>query len=202
MKRLEPHDETKWLQRALTGDDDAFAQIVEAYHVPVFNLCYRILGDKTEAEDAAQEAFLRAYKNLHRYDPERKFSTWLLAIASHYCIDRLRRRRPQTMAFEELSIEDEPADESPSPEASLGQRESEAAVKRLLQTLGPQDRAVIVLRYWHDMSLTEIGQNLSLSESAVKSRLHRARRELAQQWKISQSQSVSLRGRQNEPSLV
>ena len=86
-------DEKRWLQEARAGDEEAFSRIVEAYQRPVFNLCYRMLGERTLAEDAAQETFLRAFLGLKRYDPKRPFITWLLSIASHHCIDRLRRRR-------------------------------------------------------------------------------------------------------------
>ena len=76
--------EADWIKRARQGDDDAFAMVVEAYQGPVFNLCYRMLGDSFEAEDAAQEVFLKAYRNLGRFDPERKFVNWILSIASNH----------------------------------------------------------------------------------------------------------------------
>src|SRR6185369_8267154 len=82
-----------WVNAALEGNQDAFAEIVYAFQDAVYNLCYRMLGERMEAEDAAQEAFLRAYSNLHRYDPARPFKTWLLAIASNHAIDRIRKRR-------------------------------------------------------------------------------------------------------------
>jgi RNA polymerase sigma-70 factor (ECF subfamily) len=72
--------EMDWLKRAQKGDDLAFSNLVEAYQSPVYNLCYRMLGNAGDAEDAAQETFIRAYKALHRYDPSRKFSTWLLSM--------------------------------------------------------------------------------------------------------------------------
>ena len=92
--------ERNLLLRAQKGDAEAFSQIVEAYQRQVFNLCYRMLGDPYEAEDAAQEAFLRAFKAMKRYDPDRKFSTWLLTIASRYCIDQIRKRRLKTFSIE------------------------------------------------------------------------------------------------------
>ena len=94
--------EKRWIAAARQGDRSAFGRLVEAFQGPVYNLTYRMLGDPEEAEDAAQETFLRAYRKIDTYDPSRKFSTWLLSIASHYCIDRLRRRR-----LTWLSLEDE-----------------------------------------------------------------------------------------------
>ena len=116
--------EEEWIADALKGDDDAFAALVEAYEVPVFNLCFRMLGDAGEAEEAAQEAFLRAYQNLKRYDPEKRFSTWILSIASHYCIDRLRRRRLFTVPLDELLMGGEGLADHQGPEAALRRKES------------------------------------------------------------------------------
>jgi RNA polymerase sigma-70 factor (ECF subfamily) len=175
-------DEKKWLQKARLGDDVAFGHLVQAYQVPVFNLCYRILGDDAEAEDAAQETFLRAYRHLRRYDPQRSFTTWLLSIASHHCIDRLRRRRMILLSLEELMPGQRVASNAPGPEAVVIDREREEQVQQLLQTLEAKDRAAVVLRYWHNLSYVEIAETLSMTVSAVKSRLHRARKGLAQAW--------------------
>ena len=87
------NDELAWVLQAQQGNDEAFTKLVEEHQTHVYNLCYRMLGEPEAAEDAAQEAFLRAYQNLHRYDQNRAFATWLLSIAAHYCIDRLRRRK-------------------------------------------------------------------------------------------------------------
>src|SRR5215210_6371969 len=86
-------EERAWIGRALAGDQTAFAALVERYQGAVYNLCYRMLGSPGEAEDAAQDVFLRAWTKLHTFQQDRRFSTWLLAIASHWCIDLLRRRR-------------------------------------------------------------------------------------------------------------
>ena len=94
--------EKTWVRRAIAGDQAAFTKLVEAYQSPVYNLAYRLLGNSLEAEDAAQEAFIRAYTHLQSYDPARKFSSWLLSIASHYCIDVLRRRRANLVSMEDL----------------------------------------------------------------------------------------------------
>jgi RNA polymerase sigma-70 factor (ECF subfamily) len=184
-------NESEWLVRAQKGDDEAFARLVELYQKPVHNLCYRMLGNPSDAEDAAQEAFLRAYRNLQRYDPQRPFITWLLSIASHYCIDQLRKRRFQTFSLDD---DDrawyEPPDPGIGPEAVISKHEQQAQIQSLLDHLKPKDRAAIVLRYWYDYSYEEIGQELSLTVSAVKSRLHRAKRVLAGQWQTEQKRVI------------
>lgn len=173
--------ESVWLNRALKGDPDAFSNLIETYQVPVYNLCYRMLGDPDEAEDAAQESFLRAYKGIQRYDESRPFSTWLLSIAAHYCIDLMRKRRFTVLSYDEIPQLD-PPDSAPGPESKLILGESQRRVQALLAKLAPADRAAVVMRYWYDLSYEEIGEALSMTVSAVKSRLHRARKELAEAW--------------------
>lgn len=174
--------EDQWLARALNGDDRAFGHLVESYQAAVYNLCHRMLRDPYEAEDAAQETFLRAYKALHKYDRNRSFSTWLLSIAAHYCIDQIRRRRITLVQIDELPYQ-EISDPSPNPELSVSGREDQRRVQNLLETLNPTDRAAMIMRYWYEFSYEEIAEALNLTVSAVKSRLHRSRRELAQIWK-------------------
>jgi len=181
-------NETEWIRLAREGDQAAFGRLVVTYQTPVYNLAYRMLGNVGEAEEAAQEAFLRAYTHLRSYDPQRPFRSWLLSIASHYCIDRLRRRRITWLSFEdEIAAPGRSTEltegwltsDSPNPEAVVAQKEREKQIQQLLAALSPTDRAAITLRYWYDYSYEEIGETLSLTVSAVKSRLHRARRALA-----------------------
>ncbi|MCK6579303.1 MAG: sigma-70 family RNA polymerase sigma factor [Anaerolineae bacterium] len=170
----------EWIQAALEGDQDAFAELVYTYQDSVFNLCYRILSDRVEAEDAAQEAFLRAYLNLSRYDPSRSFKTWLLTIASNHCIDRLRRRRMKLMSIDDPMPSLTLSSDEPEPEQASITREQSEAIQRLLDKLPADYRAAIVLRYWYDYSYNEIADMLETSESAIKSRLFRARQMLAE----------------------
>ncbi len=195
------NEEDLWIDRATQGDDDAFAQIVDNYQGPVYNLCYRMLGNIEEAEDAAQETFLRAYRNIKRYDPKRKFATWLLSIASHYCIDRLRRRRLKLISLEDLLPGRERAASTPGAEANYLQLEHAEEIRSMLDGIGVKDRAAVILRYWYDFSYEEIAESLSLSLSAVKSRLHRTRRDMADRWSIQNKAFVN-GGRQDEASAV
>lgn len=193
--------EGEWLQPALEGNEIAFANMVETYQRPVYNLCYRMLGDPIDAEDATQETFWRAYQNLKRYDPARPFPTWLLSIAAHYCIDQQRKRRIPILSVDLLPEEDAP-DPAPNPEKVVGQLEETSQMRRLLKALGPQDRAAVVLRYWYEFSEEEIARTLSLTVSAVKSRLHRARKELAQNWQEAQTQNVLPDRRKHESPAI
>ncbi len=197
------HDiEAECLARAQQGDDEAFSYLVEVYQRPVYNLCYRMLGNAGDAEDAAQETFIRAYKAINRYDITRKFSSWLLTIASNYCIDFHRRRKLPTFSYDSLPVPDIP-DKQPGMESQIVKDERHELVMEMLEELNPKDRSAIILRYWYDYSYEEIARNLSLSVSAVKSRLHRARRELAIEWLDMQEESMTgERTQQYERSAV
>jgi RNA polymerase sigma-70 factor, ECF subfamily len=188
--------EAECLQLAKIGNQEAFTKIVGTYQNPVYNLCYRMLGNAQAAEDAAQETFWRAYKNLNRYDDKRPFPTWLLSIAAHYCIDQQRRKRLPSIDLDEI-IEFSAEDPLPNPETSVIQSEYSEDVQRQLSLLSEGDRAVLVLRYWHELSEDEICYTLKISKSAVKSRLHRARLHLAEQRSGSQ-ESIGMEGRYNE----
>jgi RNA polymerase sigma-70 factor (ECF subfamily) len=188
------------------GNDDAFTQIVETYQKPIYNLCYRMLGEAGAAEDAAQEAFLRAYQNLHRYDLSRAFGTWILSIAAHYCIDLLRKKK---FAMFSMDAENDdgmsfelPDTFAPAPEAESVKRELHARLHILLKNLDETDRAAVIMRYWYDFSEKEIAQSLNLTVSAVKSRLHRSRRALAGMWKKNEmSQSSPERRAYESPAF-
>ncbi len=166
------------------GDDGAFTRLVERYKTPVFNLCYRMLGDPDLAEDAAQESFLRAYRNLGRFDIQRSFASWLLAIAAHYCIDTLRRRKYHLVSIHQTSDGDDREMElidlyAVNPEDEWIHAEASHHVHLVLAKLKATDRAAVVLRYWHEFSEAEISETLGLSIPAVKARLFRARQEIA-----------------------
>jgi RNA polymerase sigma-70 factor (ECF subfamily) len=188
------NEELALVLQAQQGNDEAFTQLVERYQTPVYNLCYRMLGEVEAAEDAAQESFLRVYRNLARYDRQRSFATWLLSITAHYCIDCLRRRRFTMISMDAEKPDDERPMELPdlgalNPEQETVRHEEQAALQRVLQQLDGIDRAAVVLRYWYDFSEIEISQSLSLTVSAVKSRLHRARKEIARRLQANAAET-------------
>lgn len=180
MKQRE--QEAIWLDEARRGDKASFGKLIEAYQGPVFNLAYRMLNNAREAEEAAQEAFIRAYTRLESYNPKHKFSTWMLSITSNYCIDLIRKRRAQLLSIDE-PLPAHPAlmsEKGSGPEGQTVRSEQEAAVQALLQTLPEDYRQAVILRYWYEMSYEEIADTMETTVSAIKSRLFRARRDLAQ----------------------
>lgn len=183
--------ENALLEKTLSGDVEAFGELIRLYERPIFNLCYRMLGDGAEAEDAAQEAFIRAYSNLASYDRGRSFKTWLFSIASNHCIDRLRKRRLTLLSIDE-PLPPHPAlvSDQPDPEQQMLEEERSALIQKLLNQLAPDYRVAVVLRYWYDLSYQEMSEMLETTESAVKSRLFRARQALVELLEDSEAQMI------------
>jgi RNA polymerase sigma-70 factor (ECF subfamily) len=177
-KQISPDEQAQekaWALAAQKGDQTAFMHIVDAYQRPVYNLCYRMLGDAAQAEDAAQETFLRVYTKLKTYRKERKFSSWLLSIASHYCIDQLRKRRYQMVSWDDLPPWRWLPTNEPQPEEVTVKHEAHDSLHGLIEDLPPDYRAAVILRYWYEMSYDEIAETLNTTVSAIKSRLFRAK---------------------------
>ncbi len=173
-------EEQLLVSSAQRGDKTAFVQLVEHYQIPVYNLAFRMLGNANDAEDAAQETFLRAFTRLKSFNGDQKFATWLLSIDAHYCIDRLRRRKHFTwLSLDDEFLTDSLSSDLPEPAEETLRQESQEEVERLLEHLSPANRLVVVLRYWHDLSIEEIAKTTGDSASSIKVRLHRARQALA-----------------------
>ncbi len=160
--------------RARKGDDSAFDRLIERHQRPVFRLCWSMLGDRSDAEDAAQETFVRAYQSLPSYDAERSFGPWLRGIASNVCLQLLRRRslRSGRQLSLDASPTDPPAPEDPEP-SPLADR-AVAALRRLDETY----RLPLTLFYLEEASVADVAQALDISPGAVRVRLHRGREKL------------------------
>jgi len=182
--------EQGWVEAARRGDKQAFSQLVQAYQRPVYNLTYRMLGNSEEAEDAAQETFLRAYARLGQYDPQMKFSTWVFSIANHHCIDRLRKRRATHISIDDNPVLENLQEDTPQPEHQALEREQSIELQGLINLLEPEYRTPLVLRYWEEMSYEEIAEAMGVTVAAVKSRLFRARQQLMALYESDQSEAA------------
>ena len=178
-------EEMALVRRAKRGDDEAFAELVRRYDRNVFRIAQHITQNREDAEDVVQEAFLKAYRNLAKFQEQSKFYTWLVRIAVNEALMKLRRRKPErTVSLdEEIRTEDdslprEVADWSPNPEQMYNQAELREILTRTIQGLPPGFRTVFVLRDVEALSTEETAQALELSIPAVKSRLLRARLQL------------------------
>ena len=177
----------KRIKQVLKGDQNAFADIVSLYQHKLYQVCYRMLGNKQEAEDIAQEAFVRAYMNLHTFDQKRKFSTWLYRIATNLCIDRIRKKKPdyyldaEVTGTEGLDLYSQIASDDQLPEETLEQMELQDRIQYEISRLPDKYRTVVVLKYIEELSLQEISEILDMPLGTVKTRIHRGREALRKQ---------------------
>jgi RNA polymerase sigma-70 factor, ECF subfamily len=168
------------IQRARRGDAEAFGELVTRYQVSVFNVCYRILHERAEAEDMTQETFIRAQERLDIFDDERPFHPWIRRVAANVCLNHLESRHVST-AFDE----ERDADKSYRPEAQVEVRERSEEIRSALASLPAHYRLVIELRHYQELSYDEIAAELNIPLSDVKSHLFRARRILAEKLHAS-----------------
>ncbi|HQV95471.1 MAG TPA: sigma-70 family RNA polymerase sigma factor [Anaerolineales bacterium] len=161
--------------RARRGDGGAFSELVTRYQTSVFNVCYRILHERGEAEDLAQETFIRAYNRLDQFDLEREFGPWVRRVAANLCLNHLESQKI-TAPLDE----DRDADESVRPEKQVEARERSEQIRVALASLPPNYRVVVELRHYQELSYDEIAAELKIPLSDVKSHLFRARKLLAE----------------------
>ena len=163
-------------------DEDAFRQLVLQYQHKVFNIVYRMIGDRQEAEDISQEVFVTVFKSIDSFRGESKFSTWLFRIATNQCKNRLkylgRRARGKTQPIDDMvnpPLASPLTGASPQPDKVAAGKELESIVQRALATLEDEHRVIIVLRDIEGLPYAEIADITGLNVGTVKSRLHRGR---------------------------
>jgi RNA polymerase sigma-70 factor (ECF subfamily) len=173
-------DEHELARRVRQGDREAFGELVRIHQQAVFNVAYRVMADHHEAEDAAQETFIRAYRFFDRFDSNRPLGPWLKRMALNVCLNRLEARKPASALDEEAAPL---ADGAPGPEAQTVARDRHARIRAELARLPPRYRAVIELRHFQELSYDEIARALRRPLSDVKSDLFRARKMLGEALK-------------------
>ncbi|MCA1041666.1 RNA polymerase sigma factor SigW [Bacillus infantis] len=177
----------KRIKQVIKGDQNAFGEIVEIYKDKVFQLCFRMLGNRHEAEDIAQEAFLRAYINIQSFNIDLKFSTWLYRIATNLCIDRIRKKKPdyfldaEVAGTDGLTMYSQIAADTRLPEEDVESLELQETIQNEISKLPEKYRSVIVLKYIEELSLNEISEIMDLPLGTVKTRIHRGREALRKQ---------------------
>ena len=176
------------MARIAKGDNDAFEILVSRHQTAVLNLIYRFIGDRTQAKDLAQGAFIRVWQAAKTYKPEAKFTTWLYRITANLCSNELksaRRRRwfqfRRSNEDNEGNIEETFSDGSPTAEDLLLEKERSRQISDALQSLPDNQRMALVLKRYDDLSYAEIAQIIGCSVSAVESLLVRAKRTLQEE---------------------
>lgn len=179
-------EETRIVEAILAGDREAYALLVQRYSGPLYRYLLRMLGRPDEAEDAAQEAFLRAYLSLASYDPSYRFSTWLFRIATNLALNRIKADQ-RVISLEVLQegpdeTRREIADqrEDCRPDLYMERQDLGRVVRECLELLPPAYRAVVTLRHIADLSYEEIADSMALPVNTVRSRLHRGRERLGE----------------------
>ena len=179
MRRMEGNDFVL-VERARVGDTDAFKELVDRHSRTLFKTAYRLTGNEADADDLVQEAFLRAYRKLDRFDGRSQFSTWLYRITVNCGMDLMRKksRRNARAAIDEGVVLDSMATEDPRPDRLALSGEIGRAVESVLRTLSPMERAAFVLRHFEGRSIAEIGGLLDARSGATKHAIFRAVKKL------------------------
>jgi RNA polymerase sigma-70 factor (ECF subfamily) len=165
-----PEDEDRLIGRCLAGDRSAFEPLVERYHAPLFRVAVRMLGDREAARDATQTAFLKGYTSLASYDRKRRFFSWIYRIVCNECLNMLRAQHPAQPLRDVAG--------GSSADGGAEAAEIRERVRHALVLLPPDQRHVIILRHFAELSYKEIAEELSIAEDTVRSRLYEARRRL------------------------
>ena len=172
------------VERTLRGERDAYRVLVERHSRNVFRMAYRMTGNRHDAEEVVQEAFLRAYQKLKQFEGQANFRTWVYRIAANYGIDRMRAqsveksRRQMSTGPKEDGLEIDPManakDMAPSPERLAASSQLAAKMKEALDALSPAERTAIVMRHWEGCAIEEIAAVLKSNTNATKNTVFRA----------------------------
>ncbi|MCF8345272.1 MAG: sigma-70 family RNA polymerase sigma factor [Bacteroidales bacterium] len=167
-----------YVKRILEGDTAAFSALVDKYKDWVFTIVFRILRNREETEETAQDVFLKAYRSLNKYRGKSKFSTWLFSIAYNTAISKSRKRKLKTADLEEKLIENYTEDAINEDLSEYTLEVQQRLIDRALEKLNDEDNLMIRLFYKNDNSIEEIAEIMGLGGSNVKVRLHRIRNKL------------------------
>jgi len=184
---MEPDHEREIIQRILNGERESYALLVDAYQSAIFNLAYRMTGNRQDADDLAQETFIRAYRNLRHFDPEKRFFTWLYTIGLNLIRNHLKKRGRAVVreTAERRDSEAEIRDESCT-EQELIRSQERHSLEEALHKLPVNLREAVVLRFYQDLSFEEIATITGASVSAAKMRVYRGVERLKESIKISE----------------
>ena len=167
-------DDSQWIERARRGDLGAYDELVRAHQEAAFRAAYLILHDTAEAQDAAQEAFVRAYDALGRFDTRRPFRPWLLRIVTNSALNRVKASKRRQAMAERYGSREAALQDNPAIEARVLKRERSRRVWNAVGRLMADDQTLLVLRYFLDLSEAELAQTFNVAAGTIKSRLHRA----------------------------
>lgn len=166
-----PSDEAALIRSALDGSQRAYAKLMSLHKVRVYNLLLGMVGNKEDAADLTQETFIKAFRSLHRFNPDYPFRSWVVRIASNCCMDFFRQRRPETVPVEDVQIVESAA----GPGERLESKRTAIRIEEAIQTLPENLRAAILLRYKEGLLYQEISEVLDVPMGTVKTWIKRGR---------------------------
>jgi RNA polymerase sigma-70 factor (ECF subfamily) len=186
------------ITNVLNGDTEAFGQLVKKHHELLFNLSFRMLGSREEAEDVIQQVFIEAYRHLKDFHREAQFSTWLYSITLNRTRNCLRSRKSRSLVSidpnwtdEEQRAEIQLTDHSPSPEKQLEKKSDLEWLHKNVKFLSADYQAIVTLHYFQNLSLQDVSVRLGRPVATVKVYLHRARKELLKLWSEDKTRGES-----------
>ncbi len=168
-------EEIQWIQEVLSGNKDAYAHIINKYKNQLYATILRMTKNPQDAQDLVQEAFIKVYHQLGKFDGKGSFSSWMYRVAINHCMDEFRKKRYKMMQVE---INEEKVVNSNNPEVIFLKNEKNRQLERLIATLPEDERLIILLRYVNDLSYIEISELVQLPLSNVRNKLHRAKKKM------------------------
>lgn len=172
---MENKNDNYYIEKVLEGQTNYFSYIVERYQEIVFSIALKVLKNREDAEEMAQESFIKAYKSLHTFQGKAKFSTWLYRITYNTCISETRKKKQYFPSTDEVQISEEAEEMNLD---GVPEENREKVVKAALEKLPEDEYTLVLLYYFEDQSIEEISKVTGLSESNTKVKLHRARKKL------------------------
>lgn len=171
-------EDLHWVSQVLSGDKQAYAHIIHKYKNPLYATILRMTRNPQDAQDLVQEAFIKIYHQLDKYEQKGSFSSWLYRVAINHCMDEFRKKSYKVKSEE---INELHAINSNHPEIVFLKKEKQRQLERLIATLPEEERLIILLRYVNELSYSEISESLGLSLSSVRNKLHRAKKKMREQ---------------------
>ncbi len=175
ISKMEQRDDNWYIERVLKGDTQYFSHLVDKYKDIVYSIAFKVLRNREDAEEMAQESFIKAYKSLNTFRGTAKFSTWLYRITYNNCISEVRKKKLKYVSTDDIQISDEPEEMNFD---GIPEENRAKYVKAALDKLPEDEYTLILLYYFEDKSVEEIGDIMKLSESNIKVKLFRARKKL------------------------
>lgn len=168
-------EERRWIQEVLSGNKQAYAHIINKYKNPLYATILRMTKNPQDAQDFVQEAFIKVYRQLGKYDETGKFSSWMYRVAINHCMDEFRKKRYK---MKQVEINEGHVLNSNHPEVIFLKKEKSRQLERLIASLPQDERMIILLRYVNELSYSEISELVDIPLSTVRNKLHRAKKKM------------------------